>query len=85
MKKLMSFKSFTLNEAAVVDTFLEKIKNAKTEAGLKELKKYYEKRKKEVEVSDSDDITVRDAIEGRFVELEQEAKDAMGDEPEEQV
>ena len=85
MKKLMSFKGFTLNEAAVVDVFLDKIQGAKTEAGLKELKKYYEKRKKEVEVSDRDDITVRDAIEGRFIELEREAEDAKGEEEAEEV
>lgn len=85
MKKVMSFKNFTLTEAAVVDAFLAKVESAKTEAGLKELKKYYEKRKKEVDVSDSDDITVRDAIEGRFLELEREADDAVGDEPDEEV
>lgn len=81
---MLSFKSF-LKEAeeekalaqaegsgATVDiaSFLDKINNCKTEAGLDELKKYYVKRKKEVTIKDADDITIRDAIDGRREEIE---------------
>lgn len=85
MKKLISFKSFALTEAANIETFLAKIQNAQTEAGLKELEKYYGKRKKEVEVGESDDITIRDAIAGRREEIRREEEEAMGEEEEEQV
>lgn len=88
---MLSFTSF-INEAkedekaeaqgvgknADIQGFLDKINNSKTESGLDELKKYYDSRKKEVMVKDSDDITIRDAIDGRREEIQ-----AMYDEEEE--
>lgn len=65
---MISFKSF-LKEAASIEVFLGKIQTAQTEKGLGELEKYYKKRSGEVEVGDSDDITIRDAIAGRRQEL----------------
>jgi hypothetical protein len=53
-----------------IASFLDKINNAKTESGLDELSKYYAKRKKEVEIKSADDITIRDAIDGRREEIE---------------
>lgn len=53
-----------------IDTFMDKILNCKTKEGCDELEKFYNKRKKEVEVSDSEDIQIRDAIRGRKEEIE---------------
>lgn len=74
---MMSFKSF-LKEAASIENFLSKVTSAQTEEGLKELEGYYSKRMKEVEVGESDDITVRDAISGRreAIKAEKEAAEA---------
>lgn len=73
---MLNFKSFLKEEEEVkakmsadITSFLDKINSAKTEAGLDELKKYYDKRKKEVEVKPADDITIRDAIDGRREEI----------------
>lgn len=52
-------------QTAVIDTFMGKIANCQTLPGLKELEGFYNKRKKEVEISDTDDISVRDALKGR--------------------
>ena len=52
-------------QTAVIDTFMGKIANCQTLPGLKELEEFYNKRKKEVEISDTDDISVRDALKGR--------------------
>ncbi|AHI61105.1 UvsW-1 domain-containing protein [Lutimaribacter sp. EGI FJ00015] len=55
---------------ASIDNFMSKINSCQTLDGLKELEKYYEKRSKEAELADSDDISVRDALAGRRAELE---------------
>ena len=65
---MKSFKQF-VNEATV-DDFISKVTSCQTIDGIKELEKYYSTRGKEVEVSHSDDIYVRDAINGRKLELE---------------
>lgn len=78
---MISFKSFIREKeeelpkegnGATVDisSFLDKINNCKTEAGLNELEKYYNQRKKEINIKPADDITIRDAIEGRREEIE---------------
>lgn len=56
-------------QTAVIDTFMGKIANCQTLPGLKELEEFYNKRKKEVEISDTDDISVRDALKGRAESL----------------
>lgn len=77
---MLSFKTFLKEEeeekaaegkklSADITSFLDKINACKTEAGLDELKKYYEKRKKEVDIKPADDITIRDAIDGRREEI----------------
>lgn len=53
------------SQTAVIDTFMGKIANCQTLPGLKELEGFYNKRKKEVEISDTDDISIRDALKGR--------------------
>jgi hypothetical protein len=52
-----------------IEGFLNKIYNCKTVDGVDELEKHYLKRKEEVVITDSDDITVRDALRGRKDEL----------------
>lgn len=81
---MISFKSF-LKEAANIETILGKIEAAQTEEGLDELEKYYIKRTKEVEVGESDDITIRDAIEGRRATIQAEIESAKGEEEAESV
>lgn len=63
-------KSFAdiLYEAAI-EGFMAKIGSCQTLEGLKELEKYYKTRSKETELRDSDDISVRDALEGKKAEL----------------
>lgn len=80
MKNIMSFRAYMLQEAASIDNILSKIQAATTEAGLKELETYYLKRKKEVEVAESDDIIVRDAIAGRYEQIEAEKAESMEEE-----
>lgn len=48
-----------------IDKFLGKIMSVMTRSGLDELEKYYNSRIKTVSISDTDDIQIRDAIEGR--------------------
>ena len=60
----------TAKLSADITSFLDKINMCKTEAGLKELEKYYSSRKKEVDIKAADDITIRDAIAGRREEIE---------------
>lgn len=55
---------------ASIDDFMSKVNSCQTLDGLKELEKYYNKRSKEAELKDTDDITVRDALAGRRSELE---------------
>lgn len=57
---------------ASIDDFMAKVNSCQTKDGLKELEKYYDKRSKEAELKDSDDITVRDALAGRRAALEDE-------------
>lgn len=68
------FKTF-VNEAAI-DGFMNKIASCQTIDGIKELEKYYDKRKKETELKDADDISIRDALAGRRAELESEDSEA---------
>lgn len=67
-----------MTEAAtvVVDSFMNKIASCQTIEGLKELEKFYGKRKKEVEISDTDDISIRDALKGKadFLKADDEAE-----------
>lgn len=44
---------------------MSKIANCQTIEGLDELEKFYKKRKKEVEISDTDDISIRDSLSGK--------------------
>ncbi|QAY01264.1 hypothetical protein ASwh1_201 [Aeromonas phage Aswh_1] len=48
-----------------VEKFLGKIMAVMTKSGLDELERYYKSRRKTVSISDTDDIQIRDAIEGR--------------------
>lgn len=52
-----------------INNFLTKIRTCQTLAGLAELEKYYQTNSKEKELDPSDDITIRDAIEGMKIEL----------------
>lgn len=52
-----------------VEGFLSKIEACRTVDGCNELEKFYKKRVKEVEISDAEDIQIRDAINGRREEL----------------
>ncbi|UOX40565.1 DNA helicase [Aeromonas phage GomatiRiver_11] len=70
---MKSFKRF-LTEA-MIGTFMSKIADCQTKEGLKELEKYYNKRSKEVELKDADDISIRDAIAGKMAEFEPEEED----------
>ncbi|AHY25168.1 DNA helicase [Pectobacterium bacteriophage PM2] len=54
---------------ATIEGFMSKISSCQTLDGLKELEKYYNKRSKESELKDSDDISIRDALEGKKNEL----------------
>ncbi|QEA10674.1 DNA helicase [Enterobacter phage vB_EhoM-IME523] len=54
---------------ASIDSFMSKIGSCQTLDGLKELEKYYKTRVKETDLKDSDDISIRDALEGKKVEL----------------
>lgn len=54
---------------AAIEGFMAKIGSCQTTDGLKELEGYYKKRSKEAELKDSDDISIRDALEGKKVEL----------------
>lgn len=65
---MIEFKEF-LYEASI-DEFMAKIASCKTLDGLDELEKYYKKRVKETELKDTDDISVRDALQGKRAELE---------------
>ncbi|QHJ79081.1 MAG: hypothetical protein [Caudoviricetes sp.] len=67
MKGIKDF--ITEAQTAVIDGFMSKISSCQTIDGLKELESFYDKRKKEVGLSDSDDISVRDALKGRREEL----------------
>lgn len=65
---MISFKDILIE--ASVETFMNKIRECQTLAGLEELEKYYSKRIKELEIKDTDDISIRDALEGKRLELE---------------
>lgn len=54
---------------AAIEGFMAKIGSCQTTDGLKELEGYYKKRSKEAELKDSDDISIRDALEGKKIEL----------------
>lgn len=69
---MKSFKQI-VNEAAI-DDFMNKVASCRTLEGLKELEGYYNKRVKEVDVDHSDDISMRDAIQGRREELKAETQ-----------
>lgn len=73
-----TFKSFI--SEAVVDGLMTKINACRTVEGLDELEKYYQQRSKEVQVSASDDITVRDAIAGRRADLTPEQEEEQEEE-----
>lgn len=59
-----------------IESFLEKIYNCKTCEGVDELEKFYKKRYKEVNISDSEDIQIRDALRGRKEEIKAEIEAA---------
>lgn len=59
-------------QEAVIDAFMGKIASCQTLPGLKELEGFYNKRKKEVSISDTDDISIRDALKGRADALKSE-------------
>ena len=63
----MKFKDF-LKEASI-EGFMGKVRDCQTLEGLDELEKYYNKRVKDVELADSDDISIRDAINGKREEI----------------
>ncbi|AKA62048.1 RNA-DNA + DNA-DNA helicase [Proteus phage PM2] len=65
---MISFKDILIE--ASVETFMNKIRECQTLAGLEELEKYYSKRIKELKIKDTDDISIRDALEGKRLELE---------------
>ena len=65
---MLKFKDILIE--ASVETFMNKIRECQTLAGLDELEKYYSKRIKELEIKDTDDISIRDALEGKRLELE---------------
>lgn len=70
MKDFVTFISESEEKAkASIEGFLNKIYNCKTVEGIDELESHYLKRKDEVDVAPSDDITVRDALRGRREEL----------------
>lgn len=52
-----------------IDGFLAKIEACKTPEGVTELEKFYKARVKEVEITDAEDIQIRDALAGRKKEL----------------
>lgn len=68
---IMKYSKFIQIVEASIDDFMSKIRDCKTIEGLEELEEYYKSRSKETDVKDSDDIAIRDAIEGRKEELEQ--------------
>lgn len=55
---------------ASIEGFMSKIGSCQTLDGLKELEGYYKKRSKEAELKDSDDISIRDALDGKKIELQ---------------
>ncbi|AJD81993.1 DNA helicase [Yersinia phage vB_YenM_TG1] len=57
-------------QEASIEAFMSKVNSCQTLDGLDELDKYYKKRIKDAELADSDDITVRDALAGRRLELD---------------
>ena len=67
---------------ATITGFMQKVYACNTLEGLDELEAYYDKRKKEIELKDSDDISIRDAIAGRRKSLEEENEPE--EEPEEE-
>ena len=72
---MKSFKD-VINEAAVaIEDFMSKVSSCSTVQGIKELEDYYVKRVKEVKISSSDDIHIRDALSGKRKELESADKD----------
>lgn len=70
---MIEFKQF-LYEASI-DEFMNKIASCQTLEGLEELEKYYKKRSKETELKDTDDISVRDALAGKRMQLEDDEDD----------
>lgn len=52
-----------------IDGFLAKIEACKTPEGVTELEKFYKTRVKEVDITDAEDIQIRDALSGRKQEL----------------
>lgn len=58
--------------AVSIEKFLGKIMSAMTPKGLDELERYYKSRIKSVAISDTDDIQIRDAIDGRREAFKQE-------------
>ena len=71
MKTFDSFMTEAEEKARVaIEGFLDKVYNCKTVDGVGELEKFYDKRKNEVNISDSEDIQIRDALSGRKKELE---------------
>lgn len=70
---MIEFKQF-LYEASI-DEFMNKIASCQTLEGLEELEKYYKKRSKETELKDTDDISVRDALAGKRMQLEDDDDD----------
>ncbi len=62
----------TDNPVVNIDKFLGKIMSVMTMNGLNELERYYKSRLKQVSISDSDDIQIRDAIDGRRETFKQE-------------
>ncbi|AAQ17903.1 UvsW.1 conserved hypothetical protein [Aeromonas phage Aeh1] len=80
MKQFDSFLAEAEEKARVaIEGFLDKVYNCKTVDGVSELEKFYSKRKKEVNISDSEDIQIRDALSGRKKEIEsQDSAEAEG-------
>ncbi|AUE22778.1 hypothetical protein Ah1_00260 [Aeromonas phage Ah1] len=80
MKQFDSFMAEAEEKVRVsIEGFLDKIYNCKTVDGVCELEKFYSKRKKEVNISDSEDIQIRDALSGRKKDIEsQDSAEAEG-------
>ena len=71
---MITFTNFISEETeknkAVISDFLQKIYSCGTLVGINELEKYYNRRKTEVTISDTDDIQIRDSIAKKKQEIE---------------
>lgn len=70
MKTFDTYIAEAENKARVaIGGFLNKIEMCKTCAGVEELEKFYQSRIKDVEITDAEDIQIRDALAGRKEDL----------------